>query len=583
MDIKDASDLTMKLSWPISRRTSPAFFPFQPSFLCSGEEDAIVSNERKSRSHVHMPHPGMIDHPGTHFDEPSDDPFNRGSHRLAEESDLPDEMQDAVGKASHKEPGLIGHKAVAARFIPPEGVLSLLDPCLDLGSAVVDQDDVFGFQPRVGDDKAYAGEKLSLVPLNLADHPPWLAPTPRLIGKFNHSHLDAPLGIGSGGWTQMRQDKVFENDVAPKTNEEGNVLALTKIIEFGGGKGGIGPEPHLPEPGAVALEDRGEHPDHSIARGDVAGPELGREKISVSGEAKERVVALFLVVAVEGGPLLLPVDRIIGGVDIEDDPVLVPCHQERIGGCAKSRLKGLDPLFGCKNIVFKPTKRRLTRPRSMPLTQGEPQGRIHSERVGIIAVFVSRGDLVSPLAQELQNRVIGVGRRSFVLEPGGDGLKKPATLIDFPAQEHAAIRRNRGSLKVDRDGPIEPGPDCLPPFTTQEHATPPLDYDFFLFYQRVETDAACIWTLLMNYSGQKQFFSGNSLIFRLVMGLSSFPDQDERSPEERVLVPSPAQVGPGKHQRLKPVFSFLKAGEETLGEDVCGFVFHAPETHENGP
>ena len=51
---------------------------------------------------------------------------------------------------------------------------------------------------------------------------------------------------------------------------------------------------------------------------DIGTPEPGRQQMPAA-EDVERQVALAVVIAVEEAPLLVPVHRIVGGVEIEHD------------------------------------------------------------------------------------------------------------------------------------------------------------------------------------------------------------------------------------------------------------------------
>jgi hypothetical protein len=54
--------------------------------------------------------------------------------------ELPEQMREIARQQPHLQPGLVGLKAMATRFIPTQGVLALLYPVFQLCPAIVDLD-----------------------------------------------------------------------------------------------------------------------------------------------------------------------------------------------------------------------------------------------------------------------------------------------------------------------------------------------------------------------------------------------------------------------------------------------------------
>ena len=77
-------------------------------------------------------------------------------------------------------------------------------------------------------------------------------------------------------------------------------------------------DPH-PRPAGADLADDARHLLDGAGGGvDVGAPELGRRQMPAA-EHIERQVAVAVVVAVEEPPLLVAVQRIVGGVEVEHD------------------------------------------------------------------------------------------------------------------------------------------------------------------------------------------------------------------------------------------------------------------------
>ena len=69
------------------------------------------------------------------------------------------------------------------------------------------------------------------------------------------------------------------------------------------------------------MRDDARHLLHRAGRGvDVRAPQLGGQQMAAA-EDVERQVAVAVVIAVEEPALLLAVHRIVGGIEIEDDPL----------------------------------------------------------------------------------------------------------------------------------------------------------------------------------------------------------------------------------------------------------------------
>ena len=66
-------------------------------------------------------------------------------------------MKKIVGQNPHLQPGVIRLESRAARLVPPEGILALLDPVLNLCPAVICLDDLASSKPGVCHDEPDPG------------------------------------------------------------------------------------------------------------------------------------------------------------------------------------------------------------------------------------------------------------------------------------------------------------------------------------------------------------------------------------------------------------------------------------------
>ena len=76
-------------------------------------------------------------------------------------------------------------------------------------------------------------------------------------------------------------------------------------------------DPHLRPGGAEPPDQQLQHGAGVLGGVDVAGAEVGREQL-VAAEDVQRQEAVMIIVAVEEAALLLAVDAVVGGVEVED-------------------------------------------------------------------------------------------------------------------------------------------------------------------------------------------------------------------------------------------------------------------------
>jgi hypothetical protein len=152
----------------------------------------------------------------------------------------------------------------------------------------------------------------------------------------------------------------------------------------------------------------------------------------MAGEAKERMIAELLVVAVEGRTLLVAMNRIIGGINVQDEPLLVSTSEKGLATRGQARFEGFEPLIGCKNLIFKTAEGRLARGKVMRFSEGQSKGRVHPKLIGVIAVLIARPHLIGSLPEQLENGVIRVSRGPGVLDPGCNPIKNFVPFIDLP-------------------------------------------------------------------------------------------------------------------------------------------------------
>jgi len=115
-------------------------FAVHASSVLPVEHRPVMVRQRKSRRHMNIPTPCVVDGPSTRFDQPHDDPLDGAACVLAPYIKSPDQMEQVVCEKAHLQPGFVRPEPVAARLVPAQGVLAFLDPVFNISSPVVHLD-----------------------------------------------------------------------------------------------------------------------------------------------------------------------------------------------------------------------------------------------------------------------------------------------------------------------------------------------------------------------------------------------------------------------------------------------------------
>ncbi|MGA2402143.1 MAG: hypothetical protein ABSG91_10595 [Syntrophobacteraceae bacterium] len=172
---------------------------------------------------------------------------------------------------------MIGCKPMATCLVPSEGILPLFDPVFNLSTTIVNPNYLARFKIRVCHNESDTRKEFTHMPFYFTDHPSGFIPST---------------------------------------------------------------EPKLFEPGPVAVNQRREQVENPISRMGVSGSKSCAQEISVAGEGKQRMVAELLEVTVEGCALLLSVNGVFGGIDIDNEPPFISAPKEGVGGSAQRIFEG---------------------------------------------------------------------------------------------------------------------------------------------------------------------------------------------------------------------------------------------------
>ena len=181
----------------------------------------------------------------------------------------------------------------------------------------------------------------------------------------------------------------------------------------------------------------------------LARLELGRQQMPAA-EHIERQVAVAVVVAVEEPSLLVAVQRVVGGVEIEHDllrrlrvRVEEEVHEQRLD---RRAVVG-DPAVavGFRRAMLQPVQRALASerraapvPRLEP-TKHHPEHRVVTQPVVVDQVLVAERDAEHPLPDQRRHLVDHPLRRPAIREAGREALDEPDRPVGRSEQQPAGV------------------------------------------------------------------------------------------------------------------------------------------------
>ena len=169
-------------------------------------------------------------------------------------------------------------------------------------------------------------------------------------------------------------------------------------------------------------------------------------------------IAVAVVVAVEEASLLMPVQRVVGGVEIEDDLLRRPLvhlqeqrHRQRL-----DRRSVIGDLVIARRFAlaqFQPVQRRLAGHRRTGLAPGRKLARQHRHQrvvpqlVVIVEVFVAERNAKNPLADQRADRMFDQVLTAMIAK----AIRKTTHQIDRSVgraqKQRSGIRRHQASIK----------------------------------------------------------------------------------------------------------------------------------------
>ena len=188
-----------------------------------------------------------------------------------------------------------------------------------------------------------------------------------------------------------------------------------------------------------------------------------------AAEHIKRQVAVTVVVAVEEPALLVAVQRIVRGVEVEND--LFGRRgmriQEDIGEDALQRLHVVADLMvalaALMRRMLQPVDRALPRQRRailalrLQLVGEQRQHRIAAQGIMVVDVLVAEGDRDNPLADQRGQRVDHLVGAPMVGKARRNASGQPDRLVGLPQQYRPGIRRHRPAVEARHHPPAIEG------------------------------------------------------------------------------------------------------------------------------
>ena len=266
--------------------------------------------------------------------------------------------------------------------------------------------------------------------------------------------LAGPLRLARGGFHLRRDLRAVSRSLPaiPSTyctpfssHQAHQVVAAEAAV---GADHDRGPRPML----ADVADDAGDLLRRAV--GGIIGrrSKLRRQQMPAA-EDVQRQIAVAIVVAVEVPTFLLAVERIVGGIEVDDNAHrrLAMSFQEQIDE---------QPLDGRAIVIelvvtvpadlrgmLQPVERRLAGERPARLVDDGGERRIEAQNVVVDEVLVAEREAEDALAQQIGQRVLDGLCHAVVGEAGRQPLGQSQLAVGTGEQRHAAIRRDRAAVE----------------------------------------------------------------------------------------------------------------------------------------
>ena len=366
----------------------------------------------------------------------------------------PQAVHQDIGHRMEEEAELIGLEPMAGGPVGAEMGFMVLDQKLHHAPVAVESlvDDARGQRSEIRHDEPCVRSEGAVLGL---DHDPLLrGPAPGSIAELPElpDRSSFPLETAFGRLDPRRRLSL-KRRVRRHSQEETQIVFPAKIEDLGGRIVRVGPQedahlrPRLPDLSDDPLEDRHD----LLSRGPFPRPQDRRDELPRPALVNmDRHETVLVEVGVEERQLLMPVHRITGVVDVEEDSR---------GRSPVGTDKGLahcvcDPIeVGPGEGVLQPRERRLAGQGFVPgkSAAGHLQDRIEAQPVGIVGVFVAAGDLIDPLRDQLPEGMARVAGVAAFRNDRGHPPDEAHPPFDLPKKKRAGVGGDLPAVEIGRN------------------------------------------------------------------------------------------------------------------------------------
>src|ERR1700693_2933561 len=179
----------------------------------------------------------------------------------------------------------------------------------------------------------------------------------------------------------------------------------------------------------------------------------GEQTAGVAFEDQQRVIHVLAVATIEEAQLLLPMSRVVGGVDIEQD--LAAFSHLFTTDADEPIQQGIlqtDDLASRRRVL--PTAERRLRAQSLAqrlISQNLESG-IMAQAIGVVRVFIARDDLIDALAEERQYRMMDPFIFTRVTHALRQNDSESMTLVESAKGQKAGVTADLPAANIHMDG-----------------------------------------------------------------------------------------------------------------------------------
>ena len=289
--------------------------------------------------------------------------------------------------------------------------------------------------------------------LGLDDHPAGTIPGPRRVGQRAEDPLRLPgLPELTLGPLDPIPGPAQQHGVLSQPQDVADAVGVTPPHQSPAAEAAVGPDRDLDlRPGGAEAAHQEFQDGAGVLTGvDLAGAEVSHQQFVTAGDV-QRQEAVLIIVAVEEAALLLAMDRVVGGIEVEDQGL----GGHRVGGHELiDQDRGESDQGLAIDAVLQAAERRRGGQRRLGpgiASGSQLQHGVMAQGQVIVEVLVAQRDGDDPLGQQALLIVPDHLRRAWIGECGVEGVEEPGVSFDLAEQQGAGVGGEPSALEVGDD------------------------------------------------------------------------------------------------------------------------------------